>query len=86
MSRSQRSTPSSSGIVSRSFFDEPEQERPQAWHDVPETLFRSWSVPRQLEYCARRDRDSAARAYDPEWSAFYAARAARYDVLRQEMS
>jgi hypothetical protein len=48
------------------------------WHEVPQPLFDSWGVPRQLAYCAARDEDSATSTYDPEWATFYAARAASY--------
>ena len=53
--------------------------RASAWTPVPFALFASWSPAMQLAYCARRDRDSAAQAYDPEWAERFLARAAAYD-------
>ena len=50
------------------------------WKTVPYALFSSWSARMQLTYCANRDDDSAARAHDPEWAAFYRQRAADYRV------
>lgn len=32
------------------------------WREVPQALFLSWSTARQLDYCARRDEDSARTA------------------------
>ena len=55
-------------------FDDPE---PKVWAEVPQALFLSWSIPRQLDYCARRDEDSA-RSAEAEWVGFYTERAKGY--------
>lgn len=47
-----------------------------SWQEVPQALFLSWSSARQLDYCARRDEDSALQ--DNDNRDFYLQRAADY--------
>lgn len=46
--------------------------------EVPADIFLSWPEKQQLEYCAKRDEDSALDALDDEWAAFYRQRAQDY--------
>lgn len=56
-------------------FLEPE---PPVWSEVPAGIFLSWPVGMQMDYCARRDEDSAAKADTPEETAWYRKRAQGY--------
>lgn len=57
-----------------------------AWLEVPQARFDSWSVARQLEYCARRDEYSAAHEADnPSWVTFYQHRARCYREALAQM-
>lgn len=47
------------------------------WQEVPQALFLSWSRARQMDYCARRDEDSAQQV-ELEDREFYAQRAQWY--------
>jgi hypothetical protein len=49
------------------------------WKEVPQALFLSWPVRRQLAYCAARDEDAALHALSDEWRQFYLERAEYYD-------
>ncbi|MFI5222724.1 MAG: hypothetical protein ACHQX3_00525 [Nitrospirales bacterium] len=64
------------------FGDDPPVEsvptiQPAIWRDVTPALFLSWSRARQLDYCARRDEDSAAKT-DGDERQFYLQRAQDY--------
>jgi len=48
----------------------------RVWQEVPQALFLSWSHARQLDYCARRDEDSAV--VDSDNREFYLDRARAY--------
>ena len=48
------------------------------WREVPQALFLSWSVARQFDYCARRDRDAARSCLNQKDAAWYLERALSY--------
>jgi hypothetical protein len=56
------------------------------WNEVPQPLFLSWSVARQLRYCADRDLDSseAADAFGDNDLAFYYRERARIYLAQLE--
>lgn len=71
----------------RTLFDEPEElhsNRPtdSLWRECPLEVFLAMSELQQLDYCARRDEDSARFADSEEDAAWYRARAKWY---RDEM-
>jgi hypothetical protein len=52
------------------------------WNEVPQPLFASWSVPRQLAYCARRDEHASLEYHQSDDEiVFYVRRAESYRVL-----
>lgn len=64
------------------FDDKPAEPTPHThstWREAPQALFLSWSVARQLSYCAARDEDAATYCDGPEEEkAWHRARAAAY--------
>lgn len=52
--------------------------------EVPQERFLSWPLAMQYIYCAERDEESAAAEDDPDWKAFYLARAEGYWQLARE--
>jgi hypothetical protein len=78
-----------------SLFDEPElvaavveeEEDDPDWDEVPQAVFLSWSVARQLDYCWRRDLTSAVSSEPTPSAEFFLQRAAAYkqdlDVVKQ---
>ena len=48
------------------------------WREVPAAVFLSWSVARQLHYCAERDDHSAEHAATKEEADWYRWRADLY--------
>lgn len=59
----------------------------ETWREVPQALFCSWSVQRQLDYCARRDKHASLYASDDgdEWAGFYYRRAEMYRQMLVEL-
>lgn len=57
------------------------------WREVPATLFLSWSLPRQLDYCARRDEHASLYCQDDFEGCvtFYIERTASYRQMMKEV-
>lgn len=64
-------------------FDEPEDasEQKDAWQEVPQALFLSWSRAMQLAYCARRDDHAASQEDNYDIALWFTERAEMYREL-----
>lgn len=65
----------------------PESDLPprSAWQEVSQTTFLSWSEAEQLDYCARRDDDSAAHAPTERDAEFFRNRANDYREMMKHV-
>jgi hypothetical protein len=54
------------------------------WREVPQALFDSWSVLRQLAYCRERDMDGALYAPNDEEALWFKRRADSYTNQMKE--
>lgn len=50
----------------------------EEWREVPQALFCSWSLQRQLAYCAARDEHASISDGGEGWAEFYVERAKAY--------
>jgi hypothetical protein len=71
------------------FDDEPERTSysptDSKWREIPQAEFLALSERDQLDYCARRDEDSALYATTDEDAQWYRRRAAAYRQLIEKL-